>query len=171
MQPRNLFLLLFFVIPFSYTYSQEKKSHVLKFTEDMVSPQATLQDIAWISGYWKGEAFGGITEEMWSNPLGNSMMFAFKLVVDDKVKFYEHGGVTEIDNTLLLQLKHFKGDFKGWEEKNETVDFKLVKVTENIVYFDDFTFEKISDTEMNLYVVIGNKDGSNSEVKFNYKKQ
>ncbi len=81
------------------------------------------------------------------------------------------GGVTEINNTLLLQLKHFNGDFKDWEEKDETVDFKLVKVTENIVYFDEFTFEKISDTEMNLYVVIGNKDGSSSEVKFNYKKQ
>ncbi len=73
----------------------------------MVSPQATLQDIAWISGYWKGEAFGGITEEMWSNPLGNSMMFAFKLVVDDKVKFYEHGGCHRNKQHTLTAVKAF----------------------------------------------------------------
>ena len=85
MQLRTLYLLLFLVITSLYMYSQEKAANVLKFSEDMVSPQATLQDIAWISGYWRGEAFGGITEEMWSDPLGNSMMFSFKLVIDDKV--------------------------------------------------------------------------------------
>ena len=72
--------------------------------------------------------------------------------------------------TLLLQLKHFHRSLKGWEEKDETVDFKLVKIEENRVYFDDFTFEKISGDEMNLYVMIGAKDGSTKEVKFNYKR-
>ncbi len=171
MKSKGKFTLVFLIMTTLCIYSQDKTSNVLKFTKGMVSPKATLQDISWASGYWRGKAFGGTTEEIWSNPLGNSMMFSFKLVVENKVKFYEHGGITEIDNTLLLQLKHFNSDFKGWEEKEETVDFKLVKVEKNRVYFDEFTFEKISDTEINVYVVIGNKDGSKSEVKFNYKKQ
>lgn len=170
MKSKTIFFLLLLSV-FSNSHAQDATSNVLKFTENMVSPKASLQDLSWISGYWRGEAFGGITEEIWSDPLGNSMMFSFKLVVDNKVKFYELGGVTEIDNTLLLQLKHFDGDFKGWEKKEETVDFKLVKVEKNRVYFDEFTFERISATEINLYVTIGNKDGSSSEVKFNYKKQ
>lgn len=70
----------------------------------------------------------------------------------------------------MLRLKHFHDDLKGWEEKNETVDFPLVKVTENRVYFDGFTFEKISDTEMNVYVVIGPEENL-QEAKFPYKRK
>jgi len=46
------------------------------------SPAATLKDVAWIAGHWQGEALGGITEEVWTAPLGKSMMGSFKLVVD-----------------------------------------------------------------------------------------
>ena len=114
--------------------------NTMKFDEAVGSPEATLEDIAWISGHWQGEAFGGITEEIWSAPMGNSMMGAFKLLAEDKVQFYELETITEIDNTILLQLKHFHGDLKGWEEKDETVDFQLVKVSPNKVYFEEFTF-------------------------------
>ena len=55
------------------------------------------------------------------------MMFSFKLVNDNKVVFYELGAITETNGTLLLQLKHFGPDFKGWEEKEESETFKLVK--------------------------------------------
>lgn len=163
MKQLAIIICLFFV---SFTYAQ---SNTLKFTENSVSPKAKLSDVSWIAGHWKGEAFGGIIEEIWSPPLGDSMMFSFKLVVDQKVVFYEIGGIREVDNTLLFQLKHFGADFKGWEEKDETVDAKLVKIEDNRVYFDQFTFEKISDNEINIYVVIAD-EGDVNEVKFNYKK-
>ena len=151
-------------------FSQEQNSNTLSFTENTTSPEATFDDVLWIQGHWRGEAFGGITEEIWSPPLGDSMMFVFKLVVDNKVQFYEVGGIRQVDETLIMQLKHFHGDFKGWEEKDKTVDFKLVKIEDNKVYFDGLTFEKINDNEMNVYVVIEEKDGKQEEVKFNYKK-
>lgn len=159
------FAFLFF-LPMLYCQAQ----NTLSFNNDSVSPKATLSAVSWIAGHWKGEAFGGITEEIWSPPLGDSMMFVFKLVTNGKVEFYEIGHIQQQDETLVLQLKHFHGDLKGWEEKNETVDFKLVKMEADRVYFDDFTFEKISDQEMNLYVVISDTDGSKQEVKFNYKR-
>ena len=37
------------------------------------------------------------------------------------------------------------------------VQDKLVKVTDNEVYFDGFTFERVSSKEMNVYVVIEDK--------------
>ena len=129
--------------------------------------KANLEDVSWIQGHWRGEAFGGIIEEIWSPPLGDSMMFSFKLVSEGKVVFYELGGVRQIDDTLLFQLKHFGKDFKGWEEKEETIDAKLVEINGNRVYFEGFTFEKISDTEMAIYVLIENK-GKTEEVKFTY---
>ena len=159
-------LTLAFLLAFTNGISQ---NNTLKFDKDAISPKATLQDAAWIAGHWKGEAFGGITEEIWSPPLGGSMMFSFKLVNDGKVVFYELGGIREIGGTLIFQLKHFGNDFKGWEEKDETVDAKLVKVEENRIYFDQFTFEKISNNEINIYVVIEENEKT-EEVKFNYKK-
>ncbi|MBL7560618.1 hypothetical protein JAO71_12490 [Olleya sp. YSTF-M6] len=145
------------------------QSNTIKFDETISSPKANLSQVSWIQGHWKGEAFGGITEEIWSPPLGDSMMFSFKLVSNGKVVFYELGGIREVDNTLIFQLKHFGNDFKGWEEKDETVDAKLVKIEDNRVYFDQFTFEKISDSEINIYVVVED-NGNTEEIKFNYKK-
>lgn len=96
-------------------------------------------------------------------------MCTFKLVVDNKVQFYELVTITEVENTLMLRLKHFHADLKGWEEKNETVDFPLVKLTPGKVFFDGFTFEKVNGKEMNIYVRIEDKEGM-QEQKFNYKK-
>lgn len=146
-----------------------KGQNTLSFEEGAVSPKADLSQVSWIAGHWKGEAFGGIVEEIWSPPLGGSMMFSFKHILDGKVNFYELGHIQEIAGSLIYQLKHFGGDLKGWEEKEEVVSAKLVQLAKNRVYFDDFTFEKISDNEINIYVVLENGEQS-EELKFNYKR-
>lgn len=129
-----------------------------------------LKNIAWISGNWKGEAFGGQTEENWSEPSGGSMMATFKLINDGEVSFYEIEIIREVENSLILQLKHFNNELRGWESKDETVDFPLKEITANKVVFEGMTFEKVSDNEMNVYVDIHQKDGTVETVKFNYKK-
>jgi Domain of unknown function (DUF6265)/WD40-like Beta Propeller Repeat len=130
-----------------------------------------LENIAWISGNWKGEAFGGLTEENWSEPSGGSMMATFKLINDGKISFYEIIIIREINNTLILQLKHFNNDLKGWETKDDTVDFPLIEITSSKVIFEGMTFEKVSDKQMNVYVDMHNKDGSKETLKFNYIKK
>ncbi|MFK7834399.1 MAG: DUF6265 family protein [Winogradskyella sp.] len=129
-----------------------------------------LENIAWISGTWHGEAFGGITEEIWSAPSGGSMMATFKLINDGKVTFYEIEVIREIENSLILQLKHFGPDLKGWETKDETIDFPLKYITETKVVFEGMTFEKVSKTEMHVYVDVKN-EGNVETVKFVYKKK
>ena len=167
----NHLLFAFILLLFTGAYAQQKFENTLKFEENATSPRAGLEQVSWIQGQWRGEAFRGIAEEIWSAPEGESMMFVFRLIVDGKIAFYEIGGIRLVDNTLLLQLKHFNSDFTGWEEKDQTIDFKLVKIEANKVYFDQLTFESISENEMNVYVVVGHDDGSQEEVKFNYHKQ
>ncbi len=134
------------------------------------SLEPKLENIKWIAGNWKGEAFGGQTEENWSTPSGGSMMATFKLINDGKVSFYEIEIIREVNNTLVLQLKHFNNDLKGWETKDETIDFPLKKVTPNKVVFEGMTFEKVNDSEMNVYVDIKQSNGKTETVKFNYTK-
>ena len=152
----------------SITGQQVKETREL--SPEGSSPEASLKDVQWIQGRWMGEALGGQVEEIWSPPLGESMMGSFKLVQDDKVVFYEIMAISEVDQTLIMRLKHFDSDLKGWEEKEETVDFKLVAVEAGKVFFDGLTFEKVSDDEINVYVRFEN-DGSLSEGKFNYHRQ
>lgn len=138
---------------------------------DSESPPAALEDVAWLAGHWRGEQWGGIIDEVWSSPLGNSMMGMFRLVVDGKVKFYEFVTITEERGTLMLRLKHFHGNLKGWEEKDETIDFPLVTVSPDKVYFDGITLERVSGREMNVYVELEDADtGERNETTFRYER-
>lgn len=150
--------LMIFLLPF-YINSQVEK----------LAP--TLENISWISGTWHGEAFGGQTEEIWSAPSAGSMMATFKLINNGKVTFYEIEVIREVENTLILQLKHFGADLKGWENRDTTVDFPLKYITATKAVFNGMTFEKISDTEMDIYVDIKNDNGETEVVKFSYHRQ
>lgn len=145
-----------------------KLAVVGELTNQKLEPK--LENIKWISGNWKGEAFGGLTEENWSEPSGGSMMATFKLIDKGQVVFYEIEIIREIENSLVLQLKHFDNDLKGWETKDETVDFPLKEITANKIVFEGMTFEKINDNEMTIYVDIKQENGDIEVVKFNYKK-
>lgn len=158
-------ILILFLLISGSNFAQTEQETQLK---DTLAPK--LENIKWISGNWKGEAFGGQTEENWSEPSGGSMMATFKLINEGQVSFYEIEIIREVENSLILQLKHFDNDLKGWETKNETVDFPLIKITPTQVIFEGMSFEKVSDTEMNVYVDIKNEDGEVEIVKFNYKK-
>ncbi|MCK0160938.1 DUF6265 family protein [Allomuricauda sp. F6463D] len=141
--------------------------HTLQLPKGEASPKAELQDVAWIEGHWAGEAFGGIAEEIWSAPMGNSMMFVFRLVNDGKVSFYESGHIQQLDDSIILQLKHFDGDMKGWEEKDKTINFKLVQLEMDKVYFEGLTMEKVDDDQMNVHVLI-EEEGNAEEILFAY---
>ena len=160
---KKLLLLLLLILGNTFSSAQ----NTLNYNDEKGSPKATLQDVKWIVGNWTGEALGGICQETWSEPIGNSMMFSFKLVVDGKVAFYELGHIIEKDKTLLYQIKHFDPNLKGWEEKDQSEDFRFIKKEGNRMYFDNFTFEYVSENEVNLYAYF---EDSKEEVVFNFKK-
>ena len=146
-----------------------QSQNTLSLGENDTSPKADIKDVAWIAGHWQGEAFGGIAEEIWSPPLGNAMVASFRLIVDNQVSFYEIETITEENESLILRLKHFHANLIGWEEKDETVDFPLVKIERDKAYFSGLTFEKVSDKEMHVYVRISDEEGNQQEMKFPYK--
>ncbi|VUD58512.1 hypothetical protein TDB9533_02441 [Thalassocella blandensis] len=161
-------IIFFFFLIFSYSALADTSFPNVKFLQEgQHSPKANLQNLHWLAGHWRGEAFGGVVEEVWAPPLGGSMMGAFKLVVSDKVQFYEIETISEVNNSLIFRLKHFSKDLKGWEEKDKTVDFTLVEIQDNTFYFNGLTLQKVNDHEMNIFVVIEHK-GKTTEEKFSY---
>lgn len=144
--------------------------NTLKLAEGETGGKATLADMAWLAGSWTGKGLGGISEEMWSKPAGGSMMGTYRLIKDGKPVFYEMCWIVEQGDTILFRLKHFNADLTGWEEKDKTVDFRFIKKDGNRIYFTWLTFERLSDTNLNIYLAIKYKDGSVKESVFKMKR-
>ena len=164
--------LLLLVIASSWiVYGQENETpNTLKLTGTS-RPKATIEDIAWLAGHWKGTALGGVTEEIWSPPMANSMMGSYRLIKNDTlVIFYEIVTITEDKGSLALRLKHFNKDLTGWEEKNEVREFKLVKKEKNKLWFEGMTFEVIDENNFRVFLAIQKKNGGVIEEIFPYKK-
>lgn len=90
---------------------------------DKESAKAQLNQMAWLTGYWQGEAFEGVSEEIWAPPAGDSMMGSYRSVKDGKVEFYEICQIRQEGETLMMRIKHFHGDLKGWEGKTTQLNF------------------------------------------------
>ncbi|KPM32238.1 Hypothetical protein I595_1888 [Croceitalea dokdonensis DOKDO 023] len=144
--------------------------NTLQLAKGQESPKAHLDLVSFMEGRWVGTAFGGETEEIWSPPAAGSMMFVFKHILDGKVNFYEIGHIRKRNNSLVFELKHFGADLKGWEAKDEVQQFPFIKAEGNRVYFEGFTFEKVNESEINIYGRMGNEDGTTSEMVFHYNK-
>ena len=158
-------------ILFVPTFAQVKNSeNTLKLVEGQPSEKAMIADAAWLAGSWRGTGLGGFSEETWSQPEGGIMVGTYRLVKESKPVFYEMMWLLETEGTLTLRLKHFSPALVGWEEKDKTVDFKFVKKGGKRLYFSGLTFEQASKDELNIYLVLGQRDGSRKEEVFRMKR-
>ena len=133
-------------------------------------PDARIGDLAWIAGHWNGQAMGGQFEETWNAPMGGTMMGMFKFVQDDAVVFYEILTIVPDGDSLMLRLKHFDAGLKGWEEKDESVEFPLVSLTRDTAKFDGLIFQRINDNEMQIQVTTKEEGKESQELTFHCKR-
>jgi hypothetical protein len=87
-----------------------------------------LSNLTFISGRWQGNMEGGIAEEQWSVPAGDSMMGMFRHVKGGKAVFYELMLIEQSPDGPVLKLKHFNPGLIGWEEKAEVLQFSVGEV-------------------------------------------
>ena len=166
---KHLFLILLSGILFISSGLGQEALTANTLTGEGVNPEADLSAISWMKGQWKGNAFGGEVEEVRSSPVGDAMMGSFRLLKEGEISFYEFMLFREVENSLVFQVKHFNKDLTGWEEKNETEDFSLVKVEGNRVYFNTITFEKKGENELVIYLAMQTNNG-HQEFSFVYER-
>lgn len=127
--------------------------------ESQESEKPTIDGLAWMAGHWRGEGFGGQVEEIWSEPLGGTMVGTFRLFKDGKVDFYEIMVLEPDAEGIVLKVKHFSGDFTAWEEKADSVDFRLQAIEGHTATFAGLTFERDGDA-LDIKIRMRSKDGS-----------
>ena len=127
--------------------------------------KTTIESFNWIAGNWHGQAMGGEFEESWNSASGGAMMGMFKFVNDGKINFYEILTIVPVDDSFVLRLKHFDSSLNGWEEKDKSVEFPLVSVSNIEAKFDGLVFSKLGPDRMNI--VVQTKSGDKAqELKF-----
>lgn len=124
-------------------------------------------DISWLEGHWVGNGFNGICEESWMPMSGGTMCGTFKLLVNDKIVFYELMTIVPIDSSdgYNMRLKHFNPDMTGWEEKDQVMQFNFVSMDEKSIFFDGLTYELISEDSLLIKVRVSHKDQTESFVE------
>ena len=164
--PRALVTLLLFAAlglgPIAFG-AEPRTEHTYQLAEGEARPAATLDDAAFLVGSWEGTAFGSRFEEVWNPPSANSMVGLFKLYKGDEVAFYELLLMTVEDGSLSLKVKHFGADFTAWEEKDDFVEFRLVRIDDDALHFGGISFYKRSDDLIDGYIVMKNADGIREE--------
>tara|TARA_R110002050_G_scaffold93578_1_gene195419 strand:- start:1308 stop:1832 length:525 start_codon:yes stop_codon:yes gene_type:complete len=146
----------------------EYTEHTLRLDSLANMPAAKISDVAWLSGNWVAEAFGGLAEDIWSDPAGGAMMGMFRSISKGEVGFYELFTISEFEESLILRLRHFNADLTAWEEKGVTQDFPLVKIDKNTAWFEGFTIVKKGKNEYTIYLAMDRADGSVREMIFEY---
>lgn len=153
------------------SFSLQAQFKNCKYLEEGQNPEkAELSEISWLEGHWIGEGFGGTIEEIWTNEMGGAMMGSFRMVVDGDVSFYEIMTITQEEESLLLRIKHFDKKLKGWEEKDQSIETKLVEIKPDIACFEGLTMQKINENELMIYVVF-DKEDAHSETGFKYRRK
>jgi hypothetical protein len=149
--------------------AEKVTTNTVKLSAGEQSPPATLADMRWLAGHWKGEAFGGKTEELWTEPAGPNMSGLYRLVKGDKTIFYELMVVTEVNGSLEFRLKHFNADLTGWEEKNDVRSFPLVAKQDGAMHFEGMSFHPKGD-ELTVYLAVEHEGKPPEEVVFTYRR-
>ncbi len=135
-----------------------RTEHTYQLAEGEERPAASIEDASLLVGSWAGTAFGGRFETVWNPPSAGTMVGFFKLLSDEGVVFYELLLLSVEDDTLNLKVKHFNPDFTAWEEKDDYINFQLVKKEEDALHFGGLSFYRRGGDAIDGYIVMRNGD-------------
>ena len=148
--------------------SEPLTEHIRKLGNGKASP-ATVEEMKWLAGTWRGTGMGGEVEEIWSEPKHGSMMGMFRFVKDGKLEMMELMTLSEKDGAMSLKVKHFSPDLVAWEEKEKYVEFPWIEKDDKGCYFEGITFAPNKD-ELAIYVAMKGREGKIDEIRFDFKK-
>ena len=138
---------------------------VLSLREGEASPPARIEAISWLQGRWVGEGLNGEAEDVISPAADGQMMGMFRhLKADGSINFYEFYVFAEHEGSLTQRLKHFSLPLSSWEEKDEFVDFPLVKLEERAAYFDGLSY--VLGEDGNLTVMVRIDEAQNAVFRY-----
>jgi len=137
---------------------QRLTANTLRLAEDEVSPRISIDEMSWLAGIWSGIGPGGESEELWSTPRYGEMVGVYRLIKEARPEFYELMTLSEMSGSLVLRLRHFDRNLRGWEGCDGSPSFPFVLQQDGRFYFDGITFEP-NLGEVTIYLAVESKQG------------
>lgn len=148
--------------------SEPLTEHIRKLGTAKPTP-ATIEDMKWLAGTWRGKGMGGEVEEIWSEPQGGVMMGMFRFMQEGKLQMLEMMTLSEKDGVISLKVKHFSPDLVAWEEKEKFVEFPWIEKDDKGCYFEGITFAPYQN-RLAIYVAMKGKEGKIDEIRFDFER-
>jgi hypothetical protein len=124
------------------------------------SPPAKIEQLAWLTGTWRGEAMGAPATEVYSSPEIGQISGHFMLQ-DGKggVRVYELQQFKPVGDSIVYSLRHLNYDLTGWEDSTgKALQFPLVAIEGDTFYFDKLTVKREGPDKMTIWINIQGKD-------------
>lgn len=97
-------------------------------------PAATVADLAWMTGSWKGAMGPGTLEENWTKPDGGSMASLVRGTGAGKTNMVELIVIEEFEGSLVLRLQQWNPGFVPRSAGPQ--EMRLVEIAERKVGFE-----------------------------------
>lgn len=132
--------------------------------------QGGIAAVTWMEGRWTAQAMGGQVEETYSGPVDGAMVGHFRLVQGGKPVFYQFIVIREAAGTLAYRLKHFAPDGRPWEDKDRWVEFPLVAVAGDTVFFSGLTLVREGADGMVAHLRLRRPNGESAIETFRFRR-
>ena len=131
-----------------------------------------LAAFTWLAGKWQTRNDSDVLEEHYMAPQYDCMIGIFRWVKGGKLWMFELLSITAEDGQVIFRLKHFDAKMVGWEEKDQSLNWKLARIEGPDHIFENpeqksasrFTLRRNGDSGLTV-VLEGEKDGKPSKLE------
>jgi Domain of unknown function (DUF6265) len=113
------FLVLLRLVPLAQTTDSPVPAH--QASAPAVTKPATLADLAWLEGGWRGDWGPRVAEQVWMSPRAGLMVGTFRLVEDGKTLLIELFTFLEKRGGIEFRFRHFTPELAPWEKSDATL--------------------------------------------------
>jgi hypothetical protein len=142
-------------------------------------PPETLEQTAFLAGYWRGERNGVVLEEMWLPPSAGVAQGSVRLVQNGKLGTIELIVVTAEANRVAMRYNHFYSDYRRWEDDGP-ITLTLTTASDAELIFTNLEprprhakemgYRLISPDTLSSWVVALGADGDTSRFSFEFER-
>jgi hypothetical protein len=102
---------------------------------------ATVDQLGWIAGPWRGTLGDRTIEQHWMAPQGGSMVAMYRSIRDNRATLYELLAIEQLGNQVWLRIKHFAPGpgLVSQEGKEESANHVLVSLEGRTAVFEGAT--------------------------------
>ena len=133
--------------------------------------RATVADLAWIVGEWRGERDGSVAGEAYATPVAGQITGLFYEARADKLTLVELSQIVERDGGVVFRYRHFNPDFTGWEDRDgKASEHVLLAIEGKRLFFDGMTLDHSRPDALDFHIRVKGSGTATRDLVYRYRR-